>query len=83
MNKNRKKVILPEQGSEGTGGRSTRALSIKRLFDLEGLRAIDLGSNEGHNSFDLLENGCSEVLGVAVRDRYLRSANEEKQELGY
>jgi len=83
MNKNRKKVILPEQGPEGTGGRSTRALSIKRLYDLEGLRAIDLGSNEGYNSFDLLESGCREVFGIEVRDRYLEKANEEKLKLGY
>lgn len=42
-----------------------------------------MGSNEGYNSFDLLASGCSEVLGVEVRDRYLRKTNEEKRELGY
>lgn len=83
MNEQNERPVIHEQGPGVPGGRSTRALSIKRLYDFEGLRAVDLGSNEGYNSFDLLENGCKEVLGVEVRDRYLRNANEEKQELGY
>ena len=83
MNEQNKRAVIHEQGPGGPGGRSTRALSIKRLYNLEGLRALDLGSNEGYNSFDLLENGCSEVLGIEVRDRYLEKANDEKQKLGY
>lgn len=82
-NEQNKRAVVHEQGPGGRDGRSTRALSIKRLYNLEGLRAIDLGSNEGYNSFDFLESGCREVLGVEVRDRYLRKTNEEKRELGY
>lgn len=78
-----RQVVLPEQGPGGKGGRSTRALSIKQLIPLEGVRALDLGSHEGYNSFDLYECGCREVVGVELRDRLLRSAEETRRKLAY
>lgn len=77
------RLMLPEQGPGGQGGRSTRALSIKQLIPLEGVRALDLGSHEGYNSFDLYECRCREVVGVEIRDRFLRSAEETRRRLGY
>ncbi|MBN2301289.1 MAG: methyltransferase domain-containing protein [Lentisphaerae bacterium] len=80
---NNETIYLHEKGPETRGGRSTRALSITRLFDVHDTRAIDLGSNAGYNSFDLYECGCREVLGIEVRDKYLELANAEKNRLGY
>ena len=74
---------LPEQGPGTPGGRSTRALSITKLIDIQGFRAIDLGAHGGHNTFDLYECGCREVLGVEARDSYLAMANDAKRQLGY
>ncbi len=66
---------LPEQGPGGRGGRSTRALTVAKFLPLAGKRAIDLGSHEGYNCFDLADHGCSEVLGIEIRDRFLEKAN--------
>ena len=76
-------MSLPEQGPGGRGGRSTRALSLSRLMKLDGLSALDLGSHEGYNSLDLFESGCSRVVGVEIRDRFLEAAREEVRRLGY
>jgi SAM-dependent methyltransferase len=73
---------IPEQGPGGLGGRSTRALSLKALMPLEGLRAVDLGCNAGYNVFDLLDLGCREALGLELRERYLEMAEAEKARLG-
>ncbi|MDH3691795.1 MAG: class I SAM-dependent methyltransferase, partial [Gammaproteobacteria bacterium] len=72
-----------EPGPGTLGGRSTRALSIARLMDISNSRAIDLGSHEGHNSFDLHECGCREVIGLEARDRFVERANRERDKLGY
>ena len=74
---------IHEQGPGGKGGRSTRALSIRKLLNLEGLTAIDLGSHEGYNAFDLIECGCKSVLGIEIRNQYLTIAEQEKKRLGY
>ncbi len=74
---------LAEKGSGGIAGRSTRVNSIKKLLAVNGFRAIDLGSNEGYNCFDLHEAGCKEVVGIEIRDRFLRKAEHERQRLGY
>ena len=75
--------LISEAGPGGLGGRSTRGLSIRSLISLEGLTAIDLGSNLGYNSFDLYECGCSRVLGVEARDNYLEVAEAERKRLHY
>jgi SAM-dependent methyltransferase len=75
--------LISEAGPGGPGGRSTRGLSIRSLISLEGLSAIDLGSNLGYNSFDLYECGCSRVLGVEARDNYLEEAEAERKRLQY
>lgn len=77
------KSKLHEFGSDAFGQRSTRAVSIASLMSLEGVSAIDLGSNEGYNSFDLKEHGCSTVLGVEGREKYLKIAEKERIQLGY
>lgn len=74
---------LPEFGSGAFGHRSTRAVSVASLMSLEGISAIDLGSNEGYNSFDLKDHGCSTVLGVEGREKYLKIAEKERIQLGY
>lgn len=75
--------VIHSKGPGGHGGRSTRALSIAKLMDIQEFRAIDLGSNTGYNSFDLYECGCKEVVGIEIRDEYLAIANQEKAHLGY
>lgn len=52
-------------------------------MDLKGLSAIDLGSKEGYNAFDLVECGVSRALGVEVRDSFLKEAEETRRQLGY
>ncbi len=74
---------LAEKGSGGLAGRSTRVNSIKKLLPIHGFRAIDLGSNEGYNCFDLYESGCTEVVGIEIRERFLEKAENEKKSLGY
>lgn len=76
-------TALHEPGPGGSGGRSSRALSLARLMPLKGLSALDLGSNQGYNSFDLFECGCSPVVGVEIRSAYLEAAEKEKARLGY
>ena len=65
------------------GQRSTRAVSIHKLVPLNGLRVIDLGSHQGHNTFDLADHGAKEVIGVEIRDHYLKVANTLKQKERY
>ncbi len=60
--------------------RSTRVSSIQKLIDLKGFKVIDLGSNEGHNSFDFADYGAYKVVGVEIRDRFLEKANSLKVE---
>jgi SAM-dependent methyltransferase len=74
---------LSESGGGGIAGRSTRVESIQKIMQIDGLTAIDLGSNEGYNCFDLFEAGCREVVGIEIRDRYLASAEQERIKLGY
>jgi len=76
-------AIIHELGPGGKGGRSSRALSIQKLLDLNGLTAIDLGSKEGYNSFDLIECGASRVLGLEARESFLQEAEETRKQLGY
>src|SRR5574340_738689 len=75
--------LISEAGPGGPGCRSTRGLSIRSLIPLEGLTAIDLGSNLGYNSFDLYECCCYHVLGVEARDNYLEEAEAERKRLHY
>lgn len=76
-------AIIHEIGPMGKGGRSTRALSIQRLLDIKGLAAVDLGSKEGYNAFDLVECGASRVVGLEVRDSFIQEAEEARRQLGY
>lgn len=76
-------AILHEIGPGGQGGRSTRALSIQCLLDIRGMTAIDLGSKEGYNSFDLHECGATNVLGIEIRDNFLTQARNEGEALRY
>ncbi|CAN5787745.1 hypothetical protein BH09VER1_BH09VER1_18490 [soil metagenome] len=76
-------AIIHEPGPGGKGGRSTRALSIQKLLDLQGLTAIDLGSKEGYNSFDLVDCGCTRVLGVEYRQSFIDEAEQSRRELGF
>jgi hypothetical protein len=74
---------IHEKGPGGKGGRSTQALSIQRLLNLNGLTAIDLGRQEGYNCFDPIECGCHEVRGSELRDRYLAAAEKREERSGY
>lgn len=74
-------MIIHEPGPGGQGGRSTRALSIMKLMKLDGLSALDLGSKEGYNSFDLADCGCRHVLGVEIRDDFLAIAEQQRKNL--
>lgn len=76
-------AIIHEPGPGGKGGRSTRALAVSSLIDIGGFSAIDLGSKEGYNSFDLHECGASNVLGIEIRDSFLEEAARSRGELGY
>ncbi len=75
-------LVLHERGPGGPGGRSTRALSLAKLTALPGKRVVDLGCKEGYNSFDVLECGAEEVVGVEIRDRFLADAEAERSRLG-
>lgn len=74
--------IIHEPGPGGLGGRSTRALSISALLDIKGFSAIDLGSKEGYNSFDLRECGVDRIVGVEIREEFLGNARREANALG-
>jgi protein-L-isoaspartate O-methyltransferase len=78
MDREISKTSLPEEGSGERGERSTRAVSVAKFIPLKGMRAIDLGSHEGYNCFDLADLGCAEVVGIEIRDRFLEKANATK-----